>query len=93
MGDWEPIPPASSISSVSTSTNRPFRRIRQGNWYLRGQGKQAAGHFAGLIYDADKEPIGVLKGHFKPGNSKRTGYFAGRWCVGGECFATPHLEE
>lgn len=70
-----------------------FEGFVKGNWYLRGQGKQAAGHFAGLIYDADKEPIGVLKGHFKPGNSKRTGYFAGRWCVGGDCFATPHLEE
>lgn len=70
-----------------------FEGLVKGNWYLRGVGKGAAGHFAGLIYDADKEPVGVLKGHFKPGDSRRTGYFAGRWCIGGECFATPATEE
>jgi hypothetical protein len=63
-----------------------FEGFVKGVWYIRGQGRMAAGHFAGLIYDANREPIGVLKGHFKPGNSKRTGYFAGRWCIGGECF-------
>jgi hypothetical protein len=48
------------------------------------------GTFSGRIYNADREPIGLLKGHFHRGNSRRTGYFAGKWCVGESCFRILH---
>ena len=64
-----------------------FEGFIKGNYNRRGQGHGAAGHFWGKIYNAEREPIGVLKGHYKPGDTRRGGYFAGRWCVGGDCFS------
>ena len=59
-----------------------FQGLFKGVWRIRGLGANAAGHFTGRIYNADREPIGVMKGHFKKGETRTGGYFAGRWCVG-----------
>ncbi len=40
------------------------------------------GRFWGRIYNADSEPIGLLKGHYRRGNCYKGGYFAGRWRIG-----------
>ena len=63
-----------------------FEGFIKGNYGRRGQGINAAGHFWGHIYNADGDPIGVLKGHYKQGDNRRNGYLAGRWCVGDDCF-------
>jgi hypothetical protein len=66
-----------------------FLGFVKGIWRIRGWGAYAAGQFRGRIYNADREAIGVLKGHFKRGYTRRGGYFAGLWCVGRGCFS-PH---
>jgi len=43
----------------------------------------ASGFYWGVIYDADYEPLGLMKGNFMTGTHKKAGYFAGRWCA--EC--------
>ncbi len=63
--------------------NGQFEGLIKGAWKIRGNGANATGHFTGRIYNADLEPIGKLKGHFKRGNNRKGGYFAGWWCV--EC--------
>ena len=63
-------------------TEGNFTGFIKGLWRDRGRGRNASGQFRGRIYDADREPIGVLKGHFKKGETRKGGYFAGRWCVG-----------
>ncbi len=63
-----------------------FQGYVKGLWRIRGIGFNACGQFRGRIFNADREPIGVLKGHFKKGDTRWGGYFAGLWCVGGDCF-------
>jgi hypothetical protein len=64
-----------------------FRGFVKGLWRIRAMGDHACGQFRGRIFNADCEPIGVLKGHFKKSDTHRGGYFAGQWCVGGDCFS------
>ncbi len=64
-----------------------FRGFVKGLWRIRGTGVMAWGQFRGRIFNADREPIGVLKGHFKKSDTRRGGYFAGQWCVGENCFS------
>jgi len=64
-----------------------FEGFIKGVWRDRGQGKNAAGQFRGRIFNALREPIGVVKGHFKKGTTRWGGFFAGKWCVGDGCFA------
>ncbi|MCK5127877.1 MAG: hypothetical protein KAR42_16590 [candidate division Zixibacteria bacterium] len=68
--------------------NGQFEGLIKGVWAIRGVGHNAAGHFKGRIYNSELEPIGMLKGHFKRGNNCKSGYFAGRWCVGCPNFST-----
>ncbi|MCP4566002.1 MAG: hypothetical protein GY841_00320 [FCB group bacterium] len=63
-----------------------FEGFVKGHYAKRGLSDNAAGHFWGQIYNAEKEPIGVLKGHYKRGQNRKSGFFAGRWCVGNDCF-------
>ncbi|MDD4051603.1 MAG: hypothetical protein PHR28_06880 [candidate division Zixibacteria bacterium] len=88
MGEWGTDSTGQQyfVGKYINETGR-FQGFVKGVWYMRGEGRMAAGHFAGLILDAAKEPIGVLKGRFKPGDTRKAGYFAGRWCIGGECFS------
>jgi len=64
-----------------------FLGFIKGVWRDRGMGMMACGQFRGRIFNADREPIGVLKGHFKKGDTRWGGYFAGLWCIGGDCFS------
>jgi len=64
-----------------------FEGFVKGVWRDRGQGANACGQFRGRIFNADREPIGVLMGHFKKGDTRRGGWFAGLWYVGGGCFS------
>jgi hypothetical protein len=64
-----------------------FMGFIKGIWRVRGLGANAVGQFRGRIFNADREPIGVLKGHFKKGDTRWGGYFAGQWCVGQNCFS------
>lgn len=64
-----------------------FEGFVKGTWHARGLGPNATGQFRGRIFNADREPIGVLKGHFKQGTTRKGGYFAGKWCVGNDCFS------
>ncbi len=59
-----------------------FEGFLKGYWRVRGIGDNAVGRFWGRIFNADREPIGLLHGHFKKGETRRGGFFAGRWCVG-----------
>lgn len=73
--------------------NGKFQGLIRGSWWMRGQGNNPAGHFMGTIFaptpgdsgTANISPVGALSGHFKMGYKRQTGYFAGRWCVGGGC--------
>ncbi len=64
-----------------------FEGFVKGIWRDRGHGANACGQFRGRIFNADRQPIGVLMGHFKKGDTRRGGWFAGLWCVGGGCFS------
>jgi hypothetical protein len=44
------------------------------------------GRFWGRIFDADRQPVGVVKGHYMRADNRRSGYFSGLWCTGGDCF-------
>jgi hypothetical protein len=43
------------------------------------------GVFKGRIFNGDREPIGMLGGHYTAGGCRPGGYFAGRWCVAEGC--------
>jgi len=43
------------------------------------------GRFSGRIYDAERNPIGLLEGHYMGGANHRPGFFSGHWCVGDGC--------
>lgn len=59
-----------------------FRGFVRGNW-ADGYGyDRTEGQFNGQIYNAEREPMGLLAGHYKKGDNHRGGFFAGRWCVG-----------
>jgi len=68
--------------------NGQFEGFVKGTWRdnpgvnSNGHAKRNAGKFWGRIYNANREPIGQLKGHFKKGDVRKGGFFAGRWCVG-----------
>jgi len=44
------------------------------------------GGFWGRVFDADRQPIGEIKGHYMRAEFRRGGYFSGFWCTGGDCF-------
>jgi len=45
----------------------------------QGSRNRPTGWFAGRIFDADREPIGVLGGHYGSAPNFRAGWFQGRW--------------
>ncbi len=52
------------------------------NMNSHGNGMQnAGGWYTGRIYNADRRPIGVLKGRYRNADDGRKGFFQGRWKV------------
>ncbi|MEZ5360519.1 MAG: hypothetical protein R3F48_17025 [Candidatus Zixiibacteriota bacterium] len=83
MGDWGVDEDGKPVfAGKYIDINGQFEGLIKGQWRINGLGENATGHFAGRIYNADLEPIGKLFGHFKRGTVRKSGYFAGRWCVG-----------
>ncbi len=64
-----------------------FKGFVKGIWRIRGEGHNVYGQFRGRIFNADREPIGALRGHFKRGDSRWGGWFAGLWCIGRGCLS------
>ena len=63
-----------------------FEGFVKGTWVIHPGPFNHAGHangrFRGRIFNADREPIGEMRGHFKAGDYPRAGFFAGQWCLG-----------
>ncbi|MFH1699309.1 MAG: hypothetical protein ABIE07_01880 [Candidatus Zixiibacteriota bacterium] len=66
-------------------SNGKFRALVKGQWRVTVQDGRSLGEFKGRFYNADGEPIGIMRGHFKRGGTRQGGYFAGHWC-----FNCPH---
>ena len=68
--------------------NGRFEGLVKGTWSPNPHNISARpnGFFRGRIYDADRNPIGVLRGHYSMGATRPAGFFAGQWCVGNRCF-------
>ena len=63
-----------------------FQGLLRGTWgphpnrHASDRGKvRGGGWFAGQIYDAGANPIGVLRGHYKGTEDLNSGFFQGRW--------------
>jgi len=63
-----------------------FEGLLRGTWGKRpasanenSRGKNPGGWFAGRIFDADSNPIGVLSGRFHDALKYKDGWFQGRW--------------
>lgn len=66
--------------------NGQFEGLLRGIWghhpneHASERGKvRGGGWFAGHIFNANAEPIGVLRGHFKGSEDLNGGFFQGRW--------------
>jgi hypothetical protein len=66
--------------------NGRFEGLLRGTWSEKdrsnnGEGirNRPSGKFSGRIYDAERNPIGMLGGHFHTAPNFRGGWFQGRW--------------
>lgn len=59
--------------------NGLFGGLLKGRWNTETQNGVGYGRFNGLIYNDQRVPIGSLNGHFKRGQNRTNGFFAGRW--------------
>lgn len=62
-----------------------FGGLLKGSWEIENQNGSAYGRFRGQIFDNQRVPVGWLNGHFKRGQNRTSGFFAGRWrCCRGD---------
>ena len=62
-----------------------FGGLLKGSWNIETQDGVTYGRFSGRIYNNQRVPIGWLNGHFKRGQNRTAGFFAGRWrCCRGD---------
>ena len=66
-----------------------FEGLLRGTWLFRplmgdgeADGQRRHGWFAGRIFDANRNPIGFLSGHFGAAPDYNGGWFQGRWKLG-----------